>query len=204
MSPLELADEAARTRITTDTATTLFVEAEAGSGKTHSLVQRICRLVLYDGIELDRITAITFTGKAAAELRERVRVELADTTSRIGPEGARPDRRRRHRHPARVRGAHHRRASTRTGVPPRIEVVDAMGSQLCSTSLAPDADAPVQRRGITRSSSTRWPSLWLLGFRSIVPGTRRCPRPYWDRIDTDDDPQGIAPADIDRILGKPT
>ena len=72
-----LVDVAARQRITTDTATSLFVEAGAGSGKTHALVQRICQLVLVDGVELDDIAAITLTEKAAAELRERVRVELS-------------------------------------------------------------------------------------------------------------------------------
>ena len=61
MTAAQLADQAARDRITTDTDATLFVEAGAGSGKTHSLVGRICHLVLHDGIELDRIAAITFT-----------------------------------------------------------------------------------------------------------------------------------------------
>ena len=46
MTTEPLADQAARNRITTDTAATLFVEAGAGSGKTHSLVGRICQLVL--------------------------------------------------------------------------------------------------------------------------------------------------------------
>ena len=69
-----LADVSARQRIRTDTDSTIFVEAGAGSGKTHSLVQRVLTLVLTDGIPLDRIAAVTFTEKAGAELRDRLRV----------------------------------------------------------------------------------------------------------------------------------
>ncbi len=51
---------------------TLFVEAGAGTGKTSALVDRIVALVL-SGVRIERIVAITFTEKAAAELRDRVR-----------------------------------------------------------------------------------------------------------------------------------
>lgn len=66
-------DAAARHRIEHDTAATLFVEAGAGSGKTTSLVDRIVTLVLDDGITLASIAAVTFTEKAGAELRDRLR-----------------------------------------------------------------------------------------------------------------------------------
>ena len=65
-------DQAARDRIRTDTATTLFVEAGAGAGKTTALVARILTLV-DEGVPIDVIAAITFTEKAAAELRHRLR-----------------------------------------------------------------------------------------------------------------------------------
>ena len=68
-------DQIARDAIRTKTAATLFVEAGAGSGKTHELVQRIVGLVA-GGVALPRVAAITFTNAAAAELRERVRLEL--------------------------------------------------------------------------------------------------------------------------------
>jgi ATP-dependent helicase/nuclease subunit A len=55
---------------------TLFVEAGAGSGKTRSLVERILALLRDGQTTLDRVAAITFTEKAATELRERVRSEL--------------------------------------------------------------------------------------------------------------------------------
>ena len=68
-------DEAARERIRTDLAATLFVEAGAGAGKTSSLVARIVNLVR-SGVPITGIAAITFTEKAAAELRVRTRQRL--------------------------------------------------------------------------------------------------------------------------------
>ncbi|NUU18473.1 UvrD-helicase domain-containing protein [Cellulomonas humilata] len=69
-------DQAARDRIRTDTASTLFVNAGAGSGKTTALISRILTLVLDDGVPLASIAAVTFTEKAGAELRDRLRAQL--------------------------------------------------------------------------------------------------------------------------------
>ena len=55
----------------------LALAASAGSGKTSVLVERYVRAVLDDGIAPGRILAITFTDRAAGELRERVRMRLA-------------------------------------------------------------------------------------------------------------------------------
>lgn len=55
----------------------VLVEAGAGTGKTHLLVQRILHLIRTQDVRLGQIAAITFTVKAAAELRGRVREELA-------------------------------------------------------------------------------------------------------------------------------
>lgn len=49
----------------------LLLVAGAGSGKTRALVSRIVRLVR-DGVPPDRILGITFTNRAAEEMRERV------------------------------------------------------------------------------------------------------------------------------------
>jgi ATP-dependent exoDNAse (exonuclease V) beta subunit len=54
----------------------LLVSAGAGSGKTSVLVERFVRGVCEDGLAPARILAITFTDRAAAELRERVRARL--------------------------------------------------------------------------------------------------------------------------------
>src|SRR5436190_20710893 len=69
-------DQAARDRIESDLASTLFVEAGAGSGKTTALVTRVVALVVEGVAELRNIAAITFTDKAAAELRDRVRQDF--------------------------------------------------------------------------------------------------------------------------------
>jgi ATP-dependent helicase/nuclease subunit A len=54
----------------------LLLDAGAGSGKTSVLVERFARSVLEDGIDVSSILVITFTEKAAAELRDRIRARL--------------------------------------------------------------------------------------------------------------------------------
>ncbi len=56
----------------------LLLDAGAGSGKTSVLVERFVRSVLDDGVAVASILAITFTDKAAAELRERIRSRLRE------------------------------------------------------------------------------------------------------------------------------
>src|SRR5262249_29212179 len=56
---------------------TLFVSAGAGSGKTTALVGRIVALVASGRVRAGDLAAITFTEKAATELRVRVAAELA-------------------------------------------------------------------------------------------------------------------------------
>jgi len=49
------------------------VVAGAGSGKTTVLIERCCHIIGNDWSELDHLLAITFTEKAAAELKSRLR-----------------------------------------------------------------------------------------------------------------------------------
>ena len=60
----------------------LLVSAAAGSGKTSVLVERFVRAVREDGIAPGRILAITFTERAAGELRARVRARLLELGDR--------------------------------------------------------------------------------------------------------------------------
>ncbi len=67
------------------------LSANAGSGKTAVVVERFARAVLEDAVDARRILAITFTEKAAGELKQRLRerfVELGDRAAARAAEGA--------------------------------------------------------------------------------------------------------------------
>jgi ATP-dependent exoDNAse (exonuclease V) beta subunit len=55
---------------------TVFVSAGAGTGKTSVLVERYVRAVCERGIDVESILVITYTRKAAGELRSRIRAAL--------------------------------------------------------------------------------------------------------------------------------
>ena len=54
-----------------DPAVSAWVAANAGSGKTHVLAQRVIRLLL-EGVAPEKIICITFTKAAAANMAQRV------------------------------------------------------------------------------------------------------------------------------------
>ena len=51
----------------------LLVRAGAGTGKTTVLVERFVQAVVEDGVDVEQVLAITFTEKAAAEMKSRAR-----------------------------------------------------------------------------------------------------------------------------------
>jgi len=80
--------EQARRRIREAIDRTLFVEAGAGSGKTQALVGRVVATVLdaKDPVPLRQIAAVTFTEKAGAELRDRLRAAFERDPSPLAAE----------------------------------------------------------------------------------------------------------------------
>jgi len=72
----KVADQKERDRIIEALDRNLLVEASAGSGKTSSLVQRMIALIKSGTYHVEEIAAITFTKKAAIELKERFQQEI--------------------------------------------------------------------------------------------------------------------------------
>ena len=88
-----IADLADRRLIAEALDQTLVVEAAAGTGKTTELVKRIVRLVTTGRATIDQVVAVTFSEKAAGELKLRLREELERARlTAAGPEGARLER----------------------------------------------------------------------------------------------------------------
>ncbi len=79
MDKLKFSDADARRKIIIDLNTTFLVEAGAGSGKTKSLVDRMLSLLAAGECRIHNIAAVTFTRKAAAELKGRFQTELEKT-----------------------------------------------------------------------------------------------------------------------------
>jgi len=137
-SLLDLDDDAStRAAIVDGLDDTMFVEAGAGSGKTQALVDRVVALVVRRDVPMREIAAVTFTEKAAAELRDRIRRELDGAAADADPVFA--DRARvgldeldgaavstLHAFAQRILSEH----PVEAGLPPRVEVLDDITSQL--------------------------------------------------------------------------
>src|SRR5579864_9040062 len=56
----------------------VLVVAGAGTGKTQTLIERCCSLLLEENCSLEEVLMVTFTEAAAAEMRKRIRARLAE------------------------------------------------------------------------------------------------------------------------------
>ena len=68
----------AEQRAAVDARGVVFVSAGAGTGKTRVLVERFARAVCDEGVDVESILVITYTEKAAGELRTRIRAGLVE------------------------------------------------------------------------------------------------------------------------------
>ena len=84
-----LADARARELIATALDDTLIVEAAAGTGKTTELVGRIIAILTEGRADVSEIVAVTFTEKAAGELKLRLRERLDRARSSEGADSPR-------------------------------------------------------------------------------------------------------------------
>ena len=84
-------DEATRDRIRNEHDQNFMVEAAAGTGKTSSIVDRMVNLVGSGTCEIENLVAVTFTRKAAAELRERFQAAIRKRASEFAEKHSQAD-----------------------------------------------------------------------------------------------------------------
>ncbi len=82
------ADGADRARAASDLAHSFIVEAAAGTGKTTLLVERILNLIKTGKAQPEEIVAITFTERAAAELKARLQEKIGAETAKASGRAA--------------------------------------------------------------------------------------------------------------------
>ena len=123
----------------------LLIVAGAGSGKTRVLTNRIAYLLGERGVHPGEILAITFTNKAAAEMRERVEALIGPRARMMWVSTF---------HSACVRIL--RREHEHLGLPSSFTIYDADDSRRLMTQVARDLDLDVKRhppRGLLASVS---------------------------------------------------
>jgi exodeoxyribonuclease V beta subunit len=72
-----------------------IIDASAGTGKTFTIERIVVELLLTGAANIDQILVVTFTEKATAELRARIRATIENVISGKNVENARPSERRR-------------------------------------------------------------------------------------------------------------
>lgn len=76
-----------RARVRTQLGINMVVEAGAGTGKTTLLIDRLCFALLAQGVAAVRLVALTFTEKAAVEIKTRLMAKLQSVLRAVRESG---------------------------------------------------------------------------------------------------------------------
>jgi exodeoxyribonuclease V beta subunit len=68
-----------------------LIEASAGTGKTHTIIELFIRLILEKELTVDQILVVTYTEAATEELRDRIRTKLRDKKVELSKEDIAPE-----------------------------------------------------------------------------------------------------------------
>ncbi len=61
----------------------ILVSASAGSGKTHTMIERLKRLIIDEKVSVKEILAVTFTEASASDMKEKIRTALVSRASEV-------------------------------------------------------------------------------------------------------------------------
>ena len=215
MPDRHVCDQDVRDRVTADLGTTFLLEAGAGTGKTRVLVDRYVSCVLDPARgtgDVRTVAAITFTEKAAGELRQRIREEFERLAGQSAGDAARA---------AVIEGALDalddapistihgfagrllREFPVEAGVDPAFEQLDALGSDLERDRLweewltelaAGDPAVGTTRRGLSRLLRAGVRLEWL---RTLAAGPKGV---FGERYDLDPEPAALPEPDLRAVL----
>ncbi len=131
---------------------TVSVSAGAGSGKTEVLVQRFCGIVRDGRATVDEILAVTYTEKAAKEMKQRIVRELTALSQEA--DGARFEEERRRVESAYIGTIHSfatrllRENAFEAGVDPRYRVMDEAEGETLKDTVLDDLIADWHEKGV--------------------------------------------------------
>ena len=151
----------------------LLIVAGAGSGKTRVLTHRIAYLLAARGVQPGQVLAITFTNKAAGEMKERVAALVGTRAKAMWVSTF---------HSACVRILR-ARAKRARACPSSFSIYDAADSQRLMTMVCRDLDLDPKRyppRSFSARSATSRTSS-STGRRIAVPGRAHRPKRCWPR-----------------------
>ncbi|MBY0504829.1 MAG: UvrD-helicase domain-containing protein [Bryobacteraceae bacterium] len=203
-------DSAARERIRHGLDESLLVEASAGTGKTTEMVARMVNVLRSGRTTIDQIAAVTFTHKAAGEMKLRLRQELDRArTQEVGRDHL--EHALQHLEEASIGTIHAfcaqilRERPVEARVDPAFaEVTDYQRDRLYSRAFRGwiqsrlQEDSPGVRRALSRLAWAKYPDrspLDALRFAAIELVEWRDFRAPWTRVPFD------RPGAIDQIVG---